>query len=123
MSPELEDVLLNKYPELFVSVNEATKFWGFEVGDGWFNLVDNLCKNIIEESVINDIENVYVDQVKEKFGTLRFYYTGGDDYVRGLVSMAEDMSAHICEECGNKGKLVSINGWMVTACNEHTRTS
>jgi hypothetical protein len=61
---------------------------------------------------------VTVDQVKEKFGTLRFYYSGGDDYVSGLVSMAESMSAVTCEECGNPGKQVG-GGWITTLCKEH----
>ena len=45
------------------------------------------------------------DQVKEKFGTLRFYYTGGDDRIDGMVRMAESMSAVTCETCGAPGKL------------------
>jgi len=61
---------------------------------------------------------VTVDQVKEKFGTLRFYYTGGDDYISGLVSMAESMSAVTCEECGAPGKRVG-GGWISTLCKTH----
>lgn len=61
---------------------------------------------------------VTVDQVKEKFGTLRFYYTGGDDYISGLVSMAESMSGCTCEECGAPGKRLG-GGWVTTLCKEH----
>jgi hypothetical protein len=32
---------------------------------------------------------VQIDQVKEKFGTLRFYYSGGDAEVDGMVKFAE----------------------------------
>ena len=64
---------------------------------------------------------VTVDQVKEKFGTLRFYYTGGDDKVRGMVSMAESMSGVTCEECGNPGT-TSIGGYIRTLCKEHGGT-
>lgn len=61
---------------------------------------------------------VTVDQVKEKFGTLRFYYSGGDDYISGLVSMAESMSGVTCEECGAPGKRVG-GGWITTLCKTH----
>jgi hypothetical protein len=61
---------------------------------------------------------VTLDQVKEKFGTLRFYYSGGDDYISGLVSMAESMSGVTCETCGNPGKTVG-GGWLTTLCKEH----
>jgi hypothetical protein len=64
------------------------------------------------------IPQVTLDQVKEKFGTLRFYYTGGDDYISGLVSMAESMSGVTCEECGSPGKTHG-GGWVRTLCDEH----
>ena len=64
------------------------------------------------------IPQVTLDQVKEKFGTLRFYYTGGDDYISGLVSMAESMSGVTCEECGSPGKTHG-GGWVRTLCDVH----
>jgi len=65
-----------------------------------------------------EIPQVTLDQVKEKFGTLRFYYTGGDEYISGLVSMAESMSGVTCEECGKPGTQTS-GGWIKTVCKEH----
>ena len=62
------------------------------------------------------VEKVVAVQVKEKFGTLRFYYNGGDEYVSGLVSMAESMSAHTCEVCANPAKTRG-RGWIVTQCD------
>lgn len=63
-------------------------------------------------------EQVVLSQVKEKFGTLRFYYNGGhsDDYINGLVSMAESMSGRMCEDCGNVGKR-NGGGWIRTLCD------
>ena len=49
------------------------------------------------------VEQVVAGQIKEKFGTLRFYYHGGDDYIRGLVSMADAMTSRVCEDCGAPG--------------------
>ena len=64
------------------------------------------------------VERVVVEQVKEKFGTLRFYYRGGDDAVSGMVQMAELLSAVTCEECGKPGKLRG-GSWVKTTCEEH----
>jgi hypothetical protein len=61
---------------------------------------------------------VVASQVKEKFGTLRFYYGGGDSYCRGVESMADAMSAVTCETCGNPGKM-RRGGWIRTLCDEH----
>jgi hypothetical protein len=63
---------------------------------------------------------VTLDQVKEKFGTLRFYYSGGDDSIDGMVRMAESMSAVTCEECGIPGR-IRHGGWISTLCDEHAR--
>lgn len=64
------------------------------------------------------IPQVEAVQVKEKFGTLRFYYEGGDEYIRGLVTMAEAMSAYTCEVCGAPGEARG-GGWIQTLCDEH----
>jgi len=64
------------------------------------------------------IPQVVAVQVKEKFGGLRFYYYGGDEYIRGMVSLAESLSYRICEECGVMNELVNRNsvGWIQTTC-------
>jgi len=108
-------------------VTETAMCWGFSCGDGWYNILNLLMSNIQHHIDHNNknfekgytqykqVPQVTLDQVKEKFGTLRFYYTGGDDYVRGLVSMAESMSAVTCESCGNPGKQTG-GGWIRTIC-------
>ena len=65
--------------------------------------------------VPESIPQVTLDQVKEKFGTLRFYYSGGDDYIRGMVSLAESMTGVTCESCGNIGERRG-GGWVHTYC-------
>jgi len=80
----------------------------------------------IEEEIANPqfrkvpdaVCQVVVDQVKEKFGTLRFYYSGGDERIDGMVRMAESMSGLTCEECGAPGKSRG-GGWVRTLCDEH----
>jgi|LakMenEpi03Aug12_release.lakeMendotaPanAssembly.Ray.scaffolds.fasta_scaffold88584_5 hypothetical protein len=61
---------------------------------------------------------VKFDQIKEKFGGLRIYHYGGDDYAEGLIDMAEAMSYKICEVCGNKG-YPNKDGWIKTTCETH----
>ena len=127
MKQELDKLLCERYPKMMVnrekSMMETCMCWGFECGDGWFNILDQLMGNIQhhidwknkkEEVVVQ----VTLDLVKEKFGTLRFYYTGGDDIIDGMVRMAESMSGVTCEECGNPGKRIG-GGWVTTVCEEH----
>lgn len=104
-------------------MTETAMCWGFSCGDGWFQILNQLCQNIQHHLDWKNrggefVDQVVVDQVKEKFGTLRFYYHGGDDYISGLVSMAESMSGITCETCGKPGTQTS-GGWIKTACVEH----
>ena len=112
MSPELTQKLLDKYPKLFSS----KQFWGFECGDGWFDLLDYLCGALLIYTYGD--EEIYVDQVKEKFGRLRFYLSREDDVMHGMVSMAEYMSGRICETCGERGETRG-GSWFVTLCDKH----
>lgn len=142
MREELDKLLCEKYPKMFVNRNadmkETAMCWGFEHGDGWFNIIDHLCHNIqshidwkngqrerllkdnpYNQKIPDEVPQVVVDQVKEKFGTLRFYYHGGDDAIDGMVRMAESMSAVMCETCGAPAKRRG-GGWIYTACDAHT---
>ena len=127
MKQEFDEYLCSVYPKLFVNRNkpmtETAMCWGFSCGDGWFQILNQLCQNIQHHLDWKNrggefVDQVVVDQVKEKFGTLRFYYHGGDDYISGLVSMAESMSGITCETCGKPGTQTS-GGWIKTACVEH----
>jgi len=129
MKKELDQLLCEQYPKMMInrekSMKETTMCWGFECDDGWFNILNQLMASIQhhidwKNRKAEVVEQVTVDQVKEKFGTLRFYYTGGDDYIGGLVSMAETMSGITCEQCGNIGRQRGRH-WLYTACDEHTR--
>ena len=129
MRKELDEALCAKYPLVFKDRNENMRVtamcWGFECGDGWYELIDILCRNIqhhVDWSITthaDKLEQPIASQVKEKFGGLRFYldyYV--DDHIQGMIQMAESMSHHICEECGNKGKLRNGN-WLRTLCDQH----
>lgn len=129
MTEEEDKLLCQKYPKIFKdrhsSITETCMAWGFECGSGWFNIIDTLC-NQIQQHVdwksknlsAEDIESLQVIalQVKEKFGTLRFYYSGGDEMIEGMIRMAEAMTHKICEDCGAPGHRYT-KGWHRTLCN------
>ena len=68
---------------------------------------------------IETIPQVKVDQVKEKFGDLRFYYSGGNKMIDGMVWLAVSMSYNICETCGSTTNVTQSRGsWITTLCSE-----
>jgi len=130
MKPELDEALCQKYPKIFKhrngSIKETCMAWGFECGDGWYDIIDILCHEIQHHidwkgKDLSEYEReslqVVADQVKEKYGTLRFYYSGGDEIVEGLVSMAESMTHRTCEDCGCPGEQTHT-GWVKTLCEK-----
>ena len=108
-----------RFPKMF-----AKNYGGFEIRSGWLTLVEILCESIenhrlYKQKYGDDVfEPVVVEQIKEKFGTLRFYYSGGDEYINGLVAMAEAISGKTCDVCGGPGRLTGKN-WLATRCKEH----
>ena len=107
--------LPKKYPKLF-----NNKPFYFECGDGWYDLLDTLCAHIehhIEWK--NKNMNIQINQIKEKFGELRFYCSGIDGDLYPVIDYASSLSRKICEICGNRGKLRNEHGWRYTACDEH----
>lgn len=74
----------------------------------------------------NEYDRIYpskitVAQIKEKFGTLRFYYDGGDDEISGMVRLTEYLSSKICQKTGKPGNLCIRGGWWATLCDEEAK--
>lgn len=144
MNAELQQKLFTDFPLLFdnrhKSPMESCLAFGLEIGDGWYDLVRSVCWMIKQhednkrwqkewrEKQTQEIQDsmgeepkyfpVKFDQVKEKYGGLRIYHSGGDEYVEGLISLAEAYSYHICDICGNKGES-NKQGWISVRCEAH----
>lgn len=106
------------YPKMF-----SGSYGGFAVGKGWYPILEQLCANIQQHiEFANRHEEVcpqvVVEQIKEKFGGLRFYYEGGDEQIHGMVRMAEAWAGIACEDCGSFGKRRG-GGWVRTLCDQH----
>ena len=165
-------IFTNRYK----SPQETCMCWGLEVGDGWYNLVDVLCEALtytFTTGIFIDEEDgkqlgikphidkegkatylfvvkspqVVADQVKEKFGTLRFYchlvydkdnislvetkkYPELDlinrrfaDYIDGIVHFADVASGKTCEVTGTEGSLKVRGGWWKTLSNDIIKTA
>lgn len=172
MKPELTEKLYQKYPAIFA--NRC----GFAHGDGWYGIIDFMCEAMtytytnfltIDEArgmqwgiephkTRADDKPVYVmemqtpqvvaDQVKQKLGTLRFYYhlelesrlrelaygenplpeairmlEKYESLISGIVHMAYTLSAGTCEATGKKGCMhVTEFGWRRTLNREFAKT-
>lgn len=137
MNKLLEQYFVKKYSKIFKEMygpmNKTCMHWGIECDDGWFFLLDNLCNGIQshidhrQESIDKGfaqpeekpIPQVVAKQIKEKYAALRFYYNGGDDYIRSIVQFTENISLKTCELCGVMNEEVGQTvkcGWIQTLC-------
>jgi hypothetical protein len=138
-----EDII-KKYPKIFEHYegNPGNVNW-YGIPSGWLPIIDILC-NAIQSycDSTRSIENPYFEptreydreditshrykqikrdqvtclQMKEKFGGLRFYTNGEDEFVAGMIRMATYMCDNTCEGCGTTEDLGITKGWITVRC-------
>lgn len=122
MKQEFDSKLCLDFPEIFSDrwndPQTTMMCWGFECGDGWFNLIHDLCTDIMIYCVGHGVRVPKAVQVKEKFGGLRFYVDEADDVIYSMISLYEKKSYKTCEVCGDHG-VVRQGGWVQTLCDRH----
>jgi len=120
MNGRLQKRLFDKYPEIFkqkdLDMTQTCMCWGIDCGDGWYNIIDKVCETIMSWKRSDFPETPQFTQVKEKYGTLRIYYNG-DDWIGGIVALAETLSQTTCEICGKEGKINQEDCWKSVRCD------
>ena len=123
MTPALQQALFTKYPILYSNVDQPRSLmnFGLEVGDGWYELINDLSAKLEAFNA-----NIHASQVKEKWGGLRFYIDGAPEAifkeVYAAIDKAEKLSYKICELCGKPGK-PNKSGWIMTRCKECAKST
>lgn len=124
MRQELDELICRTFPLLYrdrrAPMTQTAMCWGFP-GDGWFSLLWE-CSAAIEAELakLPEGERPCAVQVKEKFGTLRFYMSGENDAISAAIRRAEERSRVECEDCGAAGE-VRGHGWLYCSCEKHAR--
>lgn len=108
------DDVTRTYPKIFQGL-------GVEIGDGWAGLLDELCRQLQDQTDRKGEPQVVASQVKEKMGGLRFYVVDSplSDRQRDLISDAEARSLKICDVCGTPGSLIKSGYCWCTRCSLH----
>ena len=117
--------LIARYPRLFRGKGPTIPS---VLLPGWAGLVDALLADVDRMLTDAQAQRFQVDQIKEKFGMLRFYWslrersqaspdesllwTRGEARVREAAQQSED----VCELCGAPGTLGESRGWYRVRC-------
>jgi hypothetical protein len=86
-----------------------------EVGDGWALIVEELITGLKAVGWDGDLQ-----QIKEKFGGLRFYVGNATSEMHSLIDAAEQKSLKTCEVCGSPGE-TRDRLWIKTLCDTHVK--
>jgi len=134
---EFDKFMCEKFPDIFIDrykpMTVTCMCWGFCIGPGWRPLLFEACKKVDLLQRLTGLQFV-ADQVKEKFGSLRFYnhlitngiYENFDNEDKlmlyeifdDIIDVAEEKSFRHCEKCGEFGSITVDVGWILTLCNK-----
>jgi len=129
MTEKLQNKLYKKFNKIFTQKDQSLR-WGFECDDGWYELIYSLCEKI--QVYIDEVkcQQVIAIQVKEKFGSLRFYTAfdllNEDDVIddihygaiQTMIDKASEQSLKTCEATGGYGTLYKRGTWLKTLSKE-----
>jgi hypothetical protein len=95
-----------------------TKGWyGCIAPNGWMDIV------LKADEMLAFIDpNYEINQIKEKFGTLRYYFDSTKrgvegDIMEAIATCAEIRSSNTCERCGKFGELRTETYYIITLCD------
>lgn len=128
MSALTSEEVMNKHPQIFqekdLDMRHTCMCWGLEVADTWLPVIDQACTDI--DKLCTGGLQLVAEQVKQKWGELRFYYRIEDDGDEANGPACEAIVARIeglehacnstCEWCGKPGEARGP-GWIRVSCD------
>lgn len=122
--------LIKKYPFLMVrsrwNDKPVSNIYAWteldNMPDGWRRAFgEQMCQEIYDElKKFNYIHDYRIMDIKEKYGTLRWYDAGVpiNCKVYDIINKYEEMSGHTCMLCGAPAEMTDDGGWIYTLCDK-----
>ena len=95
--------------------------WLDDFEHGWckafgYQMLEEIRDDLIKCNYLNDFRII---QIKEKFGSLRFYIGSvpTSSKIFQIINKYEELSRHTCMWCGAPAKTYDKNGWFITLCD------
>jgi len=136
-SKQFDNYMCKTYMEFFGDrrkpMTQTCMCWGFDIGKGWYETLADLCEMLFYIKRRTGIGVNFV-QIKEKYGSGRFYYDiitsklykkltkreakMWQDMISEIVSRAEERVYYICAECGKDYFDKISTGWIYDKCGD-----
>lgn len=86
-----------------------------QVPEAWRSIVDKMIDDLFAAGWDGRLS-----QIKEKFGSLRFYIPHNTEATDEIINKAEADVTKVCIQCG-KPATGRTDGWITYVCDEHKR--
>lgn len=127
MKDTLDKKLCEDFPLTFrdrhADMRSTAMCWGFP-NSGWEPLIRRAAEKIepiiqkfVDEGGEKDGHRLTSTQIKEKFGTLRWYFSYSHPDIDAIIKEAEKESTRTCEDCGEEGQERG-GGYILTQCDD-----
>jgi hypothetical protein len=104
LNPTLTAKLYAAFPKLYrgrhKSMDESSMCWGFQCGDGWYQVLYDLSQELSDYLLEHPEIDFEVTQVKSKFETLRFHISYRDVETERMIERAQQRARTTCEITG-----------------------
>ena len=111
MDKEFEKELVKNHPKIFTQKN--LPLW---IENGWFLIVDNVCRCIQHYINDNKLQQMEITAIKKVNHELKIYTKGADKRMEGMIWLTEYMSWQTCENCATTIDIVHTDGITKTLC-------
>ena len=127
--------LLKKYPWLGSNFDPwSGRIWNYkkkvDYNWTWYDDFPRGWRTAFGMSIIKDIDKTLkkagkeaingfaIEQIKEKYGELRFYCYGGTEEVQDIINAYSILSRNICLHCGKPDVGYLTSGWIMPICEK-----
>lgn len=124
LNQNLTEQLYLNFPHLYRSrhktMYESGMCWGFQCGDGWFQILYDLSQKLSNYLIQHPAVDFEVTQVKSKLGFLHVGLSFHNADLRKLIDLACQQAQITCELTGSQGKLYEdiLNCALIVLCDE-----
>lgn len=91
--------------------------WADDLPRGWRKAFGDMMFEEIDKVLKQTNTTIYIEQIKEKYGQLRFYFSGTSE-LHDIVEKYSTLSGNICIKCGKPDVPMLDTGWICPVCQE-----
>jgi len=91
--------------------------WADDLPNGWRKAFGDMMFEEIDEVLKRTNTTIYIEQIKEKYGQLRFYCNAHQE-IQEIIDDYSKLSENICIVCGKPDVSMLDTGWISPVCKE-----